>query len=50
MALAYADIDSGNENDPTPYALRLPSGKYDIPFAIQDKIFDRSGALRVLET
>jgi FtsP/CotA-like multicopper oxidase with cupredoxin domain len=45
VALAYDEIDSGNENDTNPYALRLPSGQYDIPFAIQDKIFDRSGAL-----
>lgn len=43
--LIFDEIDSGNETDPNPNALRLPSGigKYDIPLVFQDKSFDSSG-------
>lgn len=43
--LLFDEIDSGNEYDENPKALRLPSGvgKYDIPLAIQDKQFDSGG-------
>ncbi len=45
--LLFDDIDSGNELDPNPKALRLPSGvgKYDIPLNIQDIALDASGYL-----
>lgn len=45
--LLFDDIDSGNELDTNPKALRLPSGvgKYDIPLVFQDKRFDSSGYL-----
>ena len=45
--LLFDDIDSGNELDPNPKALRLPSGvgKYDIPLHIQDIVLDASGYL-----
>ncbi|UUZ69374.1 multicopper oxidase domain-containing protein [Polaromonas sp. P2-4] len=47
MYLLFDDIDSGNELDTNPKALRLPSGvgKYDIPLVIDDKVFDSSGYL-----
>jgi FtsP/CotA-like multicopper oxidase with cupredoxin domain len=43
--LLFDEIDSGNELDTNPKALRLPSGvgKYDIPLLFQDKVFDSSG-------
>lgn len=41
--LIYDDLDSGNENDSNPAALRLPSGPYDYPLAFQDKRFDVNG-------
>lgn len=41
--LIYDALDSGNENDPNPSALRLPSGAYNYPLAFQDKRFDASG-------
>lgn len=43
--LLYDNIDSGNERDTNPAALRLPSGKYDIPIAIQDRRFSANGEL-----
>ena len=43
--LLFDELDSGNENDSNPQALRLPSGKYDIPIVIQDKRYDASGQL-----
>jgi FtsP/CotA-like multicopper oxidase with cupredoxin domain len=43
--LLFDELDSGNENDNNPNALRLPSGKYDIPLVIQDKRFDPGGQL-----
>ena len=43
--LLFDHVDSGNEIDPNPSALRLPSGvgKYDIPLVFHDKFFDSSG-------
>ena len=43
--LLFDEIDSGNELDTNPKALRLPSGvgKYDIPLLFQDKVFDSGG-------
>jgi FtsP/CotA-like multicopper oxidase with cupredoxin domain len=45
--LLFDHIDSGNETDQNPAALRLPSGVgvYDIPLVIQDKRFDSGGYL-----
>lgn len=43
--LLFDHLDSGNETDPAPGALRLPSGQYDIPLLFQDKSFQPSGAL-----
>jgi FtsP/CotA-like multicopper oxidase with cupredoxin domain len=45
IALAYDDVDSGDENDTSAQALRLPSGDHDIALVLQDKVFDTSGAL-----
>ncbi len=47
MYLMFDDLDSGNENDPNPDALHLPSGcgpgGYDVPLMIQDRQFDSGG-------
>jgi FtsP/CotA-like multicopper oxidase with cupredoxin domain len=45
LYLLFDEIDSGNELDTNPKALRLPSGvgKYDIPLSFSDKVFDSSG-------
>lgn len=45
--LLFDGIDSGDELDPSPTALRLPSGvgKYDIPLVFQDTQFDSGGYL-----
>lgn len=43
--LNFDEIDSDNERDPNPRALRLPSGAYDVPVVIQDKRFDENGFL-----
>lgn len=45
--LLFDDIDSGDELDTNPKALRLPSGvgKYDIPMVLQDRQFDSGGYL-----
>lgn len=47
MYLLFDHIDSGDENDTSPSALRLPSGVgvYDVPLVIQDKRFDSGGYL-----
>ncbi len=39
QTIFYDDIDSGDENDPNPQALRLPSGDYDVPIQLADKKF-----------
>jgi FtsP/CotA-like multicopper oxidase with cupredoxin domain len=41
--LLFDEIDSGDENDTNPKALRLPSGEYDVPLLIQDLHFDSGG-------
>jgi FtsP/CotA-like multicopper oxidase with cupredoxin domain len=43
--LMFDKVDSGDERDMTPGALRLPSGvgQYDIPLMFQDQLFDSSG-------
>jgi FtsP/CotA-like multicopper oxidase with cupredoxin domain len=43
--LFFDEIDSGDENDARPGALRLPSGEFDIPLLFQDKRFDSDGQL-----
>jgi FtsP/CotA-like multicopper oxidase with cupredoxin domain len=43
--LFFDEVDSGDENDPAPGALRLPSGEFDIPLLFQDKRFDSNGQL-----
>jgi FtsP/CotA-like multicopper oxidase with cupredoxin domain len=43
--LFFDEVDSGNENDSSPCALRLPSGEFDIPLLFQDKRFDSNGQL-----
>jgi FtsP/CotA-like multicopper oxidase with cupredoxin domain len=43
--LFFDEFDSGNENDRDPRALRLPSGKFEIPMLFQDKRFDPNGEL-----
>lgn len=39
----YDEIDSGNENDTNPNALKLPSGEFDVPLMLNDMRFDRNG-------
>ena len=40
------ELDSGDEEDPNPEALRLPGyPEFDIPLVIQDKRFNRDGSL-----
>jgi FtsP/CotA-like multicopper oxidase with cupredoxin domain len=41
--LLYDALDSGDEHDPNPSALRLPSHPYDYPLAFQDKRFNADG-------
>ncbi|WP_457787553.1 multicopper oxidase family protein [Pseudomonas sp. PL-6] len=43
--LLFDHIDSGNEKDPNPAALRLPSHPYDYPLAFGDRRFDPNGML-----
>jgi FtsP/CotA-like multicopper oxidase with cupredoxin domain len=43
--LLFDHIDSGNERDPSPGALRLPSYPYDYPLEFADRLFDRNGLL-----
>ncbi len=45
--LLFDHIDTGDENDPSPTALRLPGGvgRYDIPLLINDPRIDASGYL-----
>lgn len=45
LYLMFDAIDSGNEKDPNPLALRLPSGvgQYDVPLVFADFLFDASG-------
>ncbi|HEY6195086.1 MAG TPA: multicopper oxidase domain-containing protein [Candidatus Eisenbacteria bacterium] len=41
----YSDVDPGNENNPGPRGLRLPSGPFDVAFVIQDRVFNGDGSL-----
>lgn len=45
--LLFDELDSGDENDLNPKALRLPSGVgvHDIPLVFQDRTFDSRGYL-----
>jgi FtsP/CotA-like multicopper oxidase with cupredoxin domain len=43
--LLFDKLDSGNENDENPEALRLPSWPYDYPLNFMDRRFDASGIL-----
>lgn len=43
--LLFDKLDSGNENDENPEALRLPSWPYDYPLNFMDKRFDANGIL-----
>ncbi|TCP15537.1 FtsP/CotA-like multicopper oxidase with cupredoxin domain [Crenobacter luteus] len=43
--LLYDHLDSGDENDPNPAALRLPSHPYDYPLNFADRRFDKNGRL-----
>lgn len=43
--LAFDDLDSGDERDPNPQALRLPSGRFDMPLLLADRRFDSGGYL-----
>ena len=54
MTVFYDELDSGDENDPNPEALRLPGtyGKYDIYLILHDVRFDQQGnpAYNVFDT
>ena len=41
--LMFDEVDSGNENDRNIRALRLPSGEYDVPLMVVDRVFDGNG-------
>jgi len=43
--LLFDHLDSGNEKDPNPAALRLPSHPYDYPLSFCDRRFDPNGIL-----
>lgn len=43
--LLFDERDSNNENDTNPNAFRLPSGQYDVPLFLADKVFTSSGEL-----
>jgi FtsP/CotA-like multicopper oxidase with cupredoxin domain len=45
MVQQFDAFDSDNENDPSPTALRLPSGQYDVPLAFSDYILNTDGSL-----
>lgn len=48
--MLFDEVDSGNETDSNPRALRLPSGEYDVPLFLADKQFDANGALVFSQT
>ncbi len=41
--LLFDERDTGNENDTSPDAYRLPSGKYDVPLILHDVQFLQNG-------
>ena len=43
--LLFDKLDSGNEKDENPEALRLPSWPYDYPLNFMDRRFDTNGVL-----
>jgi FtsP/CotA-like multicopper oxidase with cupredoxin domain len=43
FCLFFDEFDTGDENDPSPDAWRLPSGKYDVPLILHDVLFDDKG-------
>ncbi|NQW09752.1 MAG: multicopper oxidase domain-containing protein [Alphaproteobacteria bacterium] len=43
FCLFFDEHDTGDENDPSPLAWRLPSGKYDVPLVLHDVLFDTKG-------
>ena len=52
MYLVYDEIDNGDESQPDDplkpadrQPLRLPSGKYEVPLVLADKVIDNSGQL-----
>lgn len=40
----FDDFDTGDENDPSPRASRLPSGEFDVPLIFQDRRFSADGS------
>jgi len=45
MYLLFSEQDSGDETDTNPSAFRLPSGDFDVPLVLGDRVFDQSGHL-----
>ncbi|GAC1392897.1 MAG: outer spore coat copper-dependent laccase CotA [Ktedonobacteraceae bacterium] len=43
--LMFDEQDSGNENDPSENAWRLPSGEFDVPLILHDLLFDKDHQL-----
>ncbi|MGK3988789.1 multicopper oxidase domain-containing protein [Sorangium sp. So ce136] len=43
--LLFDELDSGDEQDRNPRALRLPSGEFDVPLMVTDRVFDEEGQL-----
>jgi FtsP/CotA-like multicopper oxidase with cupredoxin domain len=41
--LFFDEQDTGNENDPSPTAWRLPSGDFDVPLMLHDVLFAANG-------
>jgi FtsP/CotA-like multicopper oxidase with cupredoxin domain len=39
----FNESDTGDENDPSPTAWRLPSGEFDVPLVLHDRSFDPDG-------
>ena len=39
----FNEFDTGDENDPSPTAWRLPSGEFDVPLVLHDRVFDSLG-------
>jgi len=43
--LLFDEFDTGDENDTSPTAWRLPSGKYDVPLIFHDVLFDENAGV-----
>ncbi len=39
----FDEFDTGDENDLSPSAWRLPSGAFDVPLVLHDRVFDAQG-------